>query len=176
MEIRFNFGGFYGSHYNDSIDSALEDESQEFVDCIDFKKVHNEVAKAITTKFEEFLSNEYDLDIDLKFVELQSPRIYNFSTDVIIVNISKEDRIKMDLLVKDDEDVSEKLISIVDDSTTSKIGYVPFYNFKDVMNRIDEDNSEVYYQCLLDALRLLDEDTYYDTTLDALSESVINSI
>ena len=179
MEVVFNFGGFYHSHYDDAIDSVVYDSDEENTidaDAVDFKKLHIEVSKRITEKFNEFIDNEFGCEVNFKFLELQSPTKYNFSTDKIILEISESDKIKLDLLVINDEDIKESLISIVTETTTSKSGYIPFYEFKNVMNRIDEDNSEAYYQCLLDALMDYDKDEFHNITLDNLSETISNNI
>ena len=179
MKVVFNFGGFYNSFYDNAIDDVVyEDDVENTInpDAIDFKKLHIEVAKRITEQFNEFLSNEYDLEVNFEFDSLDSPKYYNYSTDKIILNISDEDKIKLDLLVVNNGDVDETLKGVVEDVTTSKSGYVAFYDYDKVMTKIDEDNSEVYYQCLLDALMELDKDEYHNVTLENLSETIYCNI
>ena len=172
MEVVFNFGGFYGSHYDDAIDSALEGESE---DGLDYKAIHLSVSKHITSQFNEFIDNEYGVEVDLKFKSLESPRYYNYSTDKIIVEISTEDIAKLDVLVTNNSEVANTLAEIVLETTTSSPGYIPYFDYDKVMAKIDDENAEVYYQSLLDALRVLDIDEYHDKTLDCLSESVFSA-
>jgi len=177
MEVVFNFGGFYNSFYDQEIDSVVYDEDSTIdVDAIDFKALHIEVSKRIVEQFNQYIDNEFDVKSEFKFNDLESPKYYNFSTDTIILDISDLDRIKLDLLVASNEDVQSILKGIVKDVTTSKSGYVAFYDYDKVIAKIDEDNKLVYYQCVLDALMNYDKDEYHNVTLDNLSETISNSI
>jgi len=176
MKVVFNFGGFYHSHYSDVIDSVFEDETDTIYDEIDFNKVHLEVSKAIVVKFQEFLKDTYDLDITLEFVSLDSPKTYNFATNTIILNIFKKDLLKIDLLIESNDIIKDLLESKIQDVTTSRDGYIAFYNYNDVINKKDGNLKTAYYECVFDVLRTMNLDSYYDTTLDGLSESVYSVI
>lgn len=175
METLFNFGGFYESYYSEAIDDVVyEDDIENTIDPdkVDFKNLHTEVAKAITEKFAEYIDDEFDVELTLEFVSLNSPRFYNYGTDTISVNISKEDLIKLDLLIVENEDVKSIFEGIVLDTTTSKSGYIPFYNYNEVMAKINDDNISVYYQSLLDALMEYNKQSYDNTTLELLNETI----
>jgi len=179
METRFNFGGFYESLYSDAIDDVVyEDDIENTIDtdAVDFKKLHIEVAKDITEKFTEYIEDEFGIEINLEFVSLDSPRFYNYGTDTIDVNISKEDLIKLDLLVVNDTDLQSILEGIVEDTTTSKSGYIPFYEYDEVMAKIDDKNTSVYYQSLLDALMEYNKASYEAFTLELLNETISNNV
>jgi hypothetical protein len=179
MEVVFNFGGFYNSIYDDAINDVVYEDDVENtieVDAVDFKTLHIEVAKHITEQFIEYIDDEFGVEVKFEFDSLDSPRFYNYSTDTINLNISDADRVKLDKLVIENEDVEDILKGIVDDTTTSKPGYIPFYNYEDVMAKIDEDNTEVYYQSLLDALIDYDKGNYENTTLESLSETIYQNI
>lgn len=175
MTVQFNFGGFYNSFYDGAIDDVIYEDNDENTidpDSIDFKALHIAVAKRIVEQFNEYISNEFDVEVDLKFECLRSPKYYNFGTDVIDVIISDEDKIKLDLLVANDSDVEDILKGVVKDATTSRDGYIPFYEYDEVMAKIDDKNTEVYYQSLLDALMDYNKDEYNNITLDCLNETI----
>jgi hypothetical protein len=179
METIFNFGGFYGSVYEDAIDDVVyEDDVENTIDpdAVDFKNLHNEVAKAITENFAEYIDDEFGVELTLEYVELNSPRFYNYSTDTISVKISKEDLIQLDLLVINDADLQSILEGIVEDTTTSRSGYIPFYNYDEVMAKINDDNISVYYQSLLDALMEYNKASYEAFTLELLNETISNHV
>lgn len=179
MKVVFNFGGFYNSFYNIEIDYIIYEDSENNTiepDLIDFKKLHIAISKHIVEQFNEFLSDEYSIVIDLKFDSLESPKYYNYATDKIILNVSKKDMLILDNLVLSDSDVVENLKETINDVTTSKSGYIPFYNYDEVLNKINKDNKEIYYQCLFDTLIALNKDGYTNTTLEMLHETIINNI
>jgi len=175
METLFNFGGFYESLYSAAIDDVVYDEDEENTidsDAVDFKNLHNEVAKDITLKFAEYIEDEFGVELTLEYVELNSPKFYNYGTDTISVKISKEDLIQLDLLVANDSDLQSILEGIVEDTTTSKSGYIPFYKYDEVMAKINDDNISVYYQSLLDALMEYNKASYEAFTLEQLNETI----
>jgi hypothetical protein len=171
MKTVFNFGGFYHSYFNDEIDEIINDEDVKFdVDNIDFKKLHKEVAKDILTAFNECLNSEHDIELKFKFIELDSPKFYNYTTDKILLEITNEDKVKLDLLVVNDNEVKEALEEIVNNVTTSRPGYMPYYNYDEVIAKVDEENEETYYQCLLDAL--YDKDEVFEEVREDLRNTV----
>tara|TARA_R110000851_G_scaffold329247_2_gene500950 strand:- start:68 stop:607 length:540 start_codon:yes stop_codon:yes gene_type:complete len=179
MEVVFNFGGFYGSNYSDEIDSVIYDEDEDNhidSDSIDFKALHIAVAKQITEQFNVFLNEEFDLEINFKFNSLESPTFYNYCTDTIILDISNEDKIKLDILVDNDSEIHNYLDKAINDVTTYKDGYVPFFNYDDVKAKINDENEEVYYQTLLDSLIKLKNKEYCIITLDSLNDTISSNL
>lgn len=151
MKIIFNFGGFYNSILSDEIEDYVETMEYDF-DKIDFNKTHKNVAKDIVNVFNLYLYDEFDIKTNLKFVSLESPRYYNYTTDKIVLEISDKDLKTLDSLLKSDEFIFEEFKAILKDDTTSKSGYIPFYNYDKVMAKIGEENRSFFYQVLLDTL------------------------
>ncbi len=90
--VALNFGGLYASNHNDNIDYRIEqifeDEElpyDEVFDHIPYKAIYTEYAKRYVSAF-----NDYS-DLNLEFIRLDSPREYNFRTDVIMVNMCMQD-------------------------------------------------------------------------------------
>lgn len=123
------FSGFYGTAHDYMIDAAVEQmfenldgmlNTQLFnsvFDDIDFRKIQIEYAKYYVKKLSSLLG------LDLKFYKLDSPREYNFSTDLILCETS-ETEIK-------------KIMGRIDIGTLDRVcmenlsprsGFVPFYS------------------------------------------------
>ena len=93
--ITFNvsFGGFYeGSLHHGYLESQVESYRDEdnpmCTDCDNnpnWTEAHNDAAVSIL----EYLSNH--VGVDLEFVEVDSPKYYNYTTDKITANISEDD-------------------------------------------------------------------------------------
>lgn len=135
-----NFGGFYESIHSGLVECAVEnlfeDDEGNFdhdgFDNYNFREAFNQYAEEYVNKISEVLSHDMGLDVDIKFVELISPRFYNFTTDKIEVSIS--DR-HCDIIIGHVIDnYHDEVMELVIDSTTSRSGYIPFYSFDEVMN------------------------------------------
>lgn len=131
--IKFNleFGGFYDSVHSNIIDDkieALEFFKYDMPDKIDWTSVHNEYCKI----YIEILNNE--LDLNLKFIKLNSPRFYNFETDKIEAEISDKEFNKL----KSEYLNSKEFIDYVNESSKSYDGFISFYNGIDEVKADDE--------------------------------------
>lgn len=132
VEIQIPFMGFYESWHDEKCSEAVEsgfnynheaDEDQELPDVfwdadINWSAIHQEYAKNYAEAFGE------ELELDVKFVEMTSPREYNFSTDRIFVSVPKE---QMDA-IKDKVFADEEARKFVSDSFTSRDGFSSFYS------------------------------------------------
>lgn len=129
MQTIIPFQGFYCSAHDHLIDNAVDSMSQddlgdpipervEQISCkAKWSKVHQEYSK----RYVEMLCEEYN--IQLKFVELDSPREYNFTTDKIVCEIS-EAEVKRIF----DEVDAEELTRVAEERHTSRSGFISFYN------------------------------------------------
>lgn len=126
------FSGFYNSIHNDNIEQA---ENQLFTDrdtgtesndglqarfnakC-DYWKVYDNYARAYAKQFADHFKIK-----SLKFVELNSPKFYNYSTDVIVCSIS---RVDLRAIYKATD--RQKLTDHVRESCTSRSGFISFYD------------------------------------------------
>lgn len=127
--VALNFAGFYQSIHNDNIDYRIEqifeDEElpyDEVFDHIPYKAIYIEYAKRYVSAF-----NEYS-GLNLEFLELDSPREYNFRTDVIMVNMCMQDYNFL-WLDTDQAFIEEKL----QDASTARDGFQPFYNYSQLL-------------------------------------------
>lgn len=143
MEIYLKFGGFYNSEYSGIIDLIEENQlpmdEEGNVDfeaspeqAIDYEKAHNIISKEIIKAFNE------NFEVDAKFVKLVSPREYNFSTDKILVEISELDLTKIIKEVHSNKDLLNDFNELVENYTTRRDGYVPYYTEEEVRGDISK--------------------------------------
>ena len=134
------FNGFYESLHSDLIDSMLdnyffndEGESQNYDNLeIDYRLLRVEYSKEWVKSFQEFLNDSFDLDIELDFVGLESPKYYNFSTDKIEVSLNKEG---FGCLVAA---VDDNIIAYINEVSKSRSGFISFYNGFDEVKKENE--------------------------------------
>lgn len=132
ITLNIPFIGFYNSVHNDLIDDC---ENQLFTDhatgCTnndglqsrfynkcDYSKVFTKYAQAYTESFKD----EFNIP-SLKFISLNSPREYNFSTDKIECSISRSD------IRRIYKDADKALLgAFVEEHCTSRSGFSSFYS------------------------------------------------
>lgn len=132
QEIFINFGGFYESIHEAQIVNqfeAYEDNIDTGANERDWTPTQINYSIEYLKKMEQFLFNE-GIETKLNFVRIESPREYNFRTDVIVVNILKKHQKAIINFVKNKFAV--ELIELVRTQTTRTSGYRPFYTFDDI--------------------------------------------
>lgn len=103
--INIPFAGFYNSMFSGELDAVQERFVEYEVEknpgldpdipnnalwhCADYGKAYDHIARAYVANFNQHLIDEYELDLDLKFESMTSPREYNFETDRIFCHISQ---------------------------------------------------------------------------------------
>ena len=130
-----DFGGFYHSIHSDLIDNRIECfEIDE--DKVNYKETCNNYCI-------EFINSINDmLELNLKFIQIDSPKFYNYSTDKIEAEINENDFNKL----KDTYLNSSEFVDYVNENSKSYDGFISFYNgFNEV---IKED--EVLLQYMFD--------------------------
>jgi hypothetical protein len=101
--INIPFAGFYETRWNDGLDGveaytveALEEEHKTgniadlIWQCANYYKSYQHVAEKFVDYFNDYIKEEYELDLDLKFESMTSPREYNFETDRIFCFIGSD--------------------------------------------------------------------------------------
>ena len=120
------FHGFDDSIHSVMLDDALSnmfEENQDLIDRvnIDWQKAHQLYAADYT----ENVANIYSLPI--KFLELESPRYYNFETDEIIVDLPDSLAVSMYDSVNQ-RGLWSKLQELATKKLSSRDGFSSFYN------------------------------------------------
>lgn len=146
-----DFGGFYYSIHSDILDIQI-DYFEIDKDNVNYKETCNSYCN-------EFINSLNDmLELNLKFVKIDSPKFYNFTTDKIEAEINENDFNKL----KDTYLNSNKFMDYVNENSKSYDGFISFYNgFNEV---VKED--EILLQYMFDYI--LKE--YADEIVNYISE------
>ena len=136
--INIPFAGFYNSEYSGELDAVQERFVEYEVEknpglnpdipnealwhCADYGKAYDHIARAYVDQFNQHLIDEYELDLDLKFESMQSPKFYNFETDRIFCEISEENVRKLREAVSD-----PALRHAIKERFTSRSGFISSY-------------------------------------------------
>ena len=141
IETTVNFGGFYDSIHSYIIDDYIEVYEYNFEN-VDYKATYQTYAE----DYIKVLNQK--LDTNIVFKGLISPKFYNYSTDNINVEISKKDIIKLFQYIRDEE-LKQEVFNIIKESSTSRDGYVVFYNYNDYFKK---ENLDILVECLFDVI------------------------
>ena len=163
IKTTVNFGGFYNSVHSDIIDTYVEDMEYNWED-VNYNDTYNIYSK----NYIKALNNI--LDTNIIFKALNSPKFYNYSTDIINVELSKKDILKLFKYVKDEE-LKQEVFNIIKDSSTSKDGYVAFYNYTDFFKK---DNLDILVECLMDIIIENLQDAIIDDICANYIEIILN--
>jgi hypothetical protein len=131
------FEGFYESRFSDAIDSLYLDDNGDMLDIPtgEYKAVSVKMAQLYCNGFVEMIGEIVGSSLDISFVEMKSPKFYNFATDTIHVSVSEQS-----LQVVYDYCISQPDFSwFVTDRLRPRSGYIPFYvNDLDEWGQLDE--------------------------------------
>ena len=133
--INIPFSGFYETRWNDGLDGveaytveALEEEHKTgniadlIWQCANYYKSYQHVADAFVDYFNDYIKEEYELDLDLKFESMTSPREYNYDTDRIFCYITPENVQKLF-----DATSTPALRQAIAERFTSRSGFISSY-------------------------------------------------
>jgi len=138
IETTINFGGFYNSIHDGNIDNMVEALEYNF-DNVNYEKTFESYIKQYCYKLESYILDEYLIDIDFKTIKLNSPKYYNYSTDIIDCKINTNQVNSLNnVLIKDD-----KFLSFLKDRTTSCSGFMSFFTYDQALN--NKDNILIMY-------------------------------
>lgn len=173
VETRIPFYGFYCSIFDDELDRCMEMEiynryeeddrltEQEYSDLLwraakHWGLAHNLIASEYPKYLTQWVYDKSGITIDLEFVEMTSPREYNFETDKIFCKID-EDQFKV-LVNFVGEDLLEK---VIEKNLRSRSGFISFYSefVREWKTKpLDEWDYNERYMVMLALVEKLDED------------------
>lgn len=135
-EIQIPFEGLYesviDSHVDDYILNLFDFEGCGDTDLIPenfymnftyTKDMVNAIGGKYTSLFQEYLKEEFKIEIELKFKEVVSPREYNFTTDRLFCEISDSDIAKLAAITSE-----QRLKEVISIRHTSRDGFSSFYS------------------------------------------------
>lgn len=120
MKGFIQFGGFYGSEHAVNIDNMIEsyfDENDYSHIDIDYEAIYNAYSKMWLEYFNSWLISEYNIDLKLVFIGVNSPKEYNFLTDSIEVECNKSFK-KL---------ITDEVIKYINDNSKSYDGFISFH-------------------------------------------------
>ena len=127
LEFALEFGGFYHSWHSERIDNDISNYDYDWEE-VDYKKTHNNYCKGLL----ESVNNE--LDMNLEFVELDSPREYNFTTDKIIASIPQKEFADL----KQEYVNDTEFVDWINEESRSRDGFSSFYSGLDAIIKEDD--------------------------------------
>ena len=145
-EFSLNFGGFYHSEHSENIDSQEESYGYNWEE-IDYKKTHLNYCDSYLNRLSE------ELEIDLIFIQLDSPREYNFTTDKILCSISENDFNTL-LDVYD----TKELFDNIEEHSKSRDGFSSFYSGYAAVKK----ESDIFLQYLFNYILQYESFDFYD--------------
>jgi len=144
-KVSIDFGGFYESVHIDNIDSLINnlwngDDCPEYDwENINYKKTYLNYINSYCSHLSDYIKSEYNVDMDFKNLELNSPKYYNYSTDKILANIPPNKIKELNsLMIKD-----ALFLEFIKERTQSYDGYFSFYTYETALN--NKDNILIMY-------------------------------
>jgi len=148
ISVRIDFGGFYESIHDSRITGDIEsnldyianflalDDSKvkKIYSNINFNDIYNNYIVNYCNSLANIILNEFGISFDFVNLKLDSPRDYNFETDVILCEVDKGKIQSLTNIFLNSSEYKEDFIKHIEDITTSKSGYIPFYSSEDIMN------------------------------------------
>lgn len=146
LELNLGFGGFYYSVHSDIVDSWVEsnfDEDEdtlteeEYYDTIDYQKIHRDYCKYYVKYLFDYILDAHGIRLTIKQnnVDMWSPIEYNFSTDVIVLKDVSISTVKNLTTLFNRYLEDKEFRDFIKDKTTSRSGYIPFYEYQDVRDK-----------------------------------------
>lgn len=166
--IDIRFGGFYESLHSDRVDDAAydTDDMGERIDRDVPPKEFDAIRAEYGSNYVDFLNDQFGSS--LKFMHVDSPREYNFSTDVFIAECSDDDFER--IIDRANEDYPSDLNRKIYDACTHVSGYIALNTIVELVAKRDmlasvalevliyeelDDEWEQYFDmnCVYDSLR-----------------------
>ena len=145
-EFSLNFGGFYHSEHSETIENNIEVYGYDWED-VDYKNTYINYCNSYLNKLSE------ELEINLKFIQLDSPREYNFTTDKILCSISNKD-FKALLNTYD----TKELFNYIEEHSKSRDGFSSFYSGYAAVKK----ESDIFLQYLFNYILQYESFDFYD--------------
>ena len=142
IDTTIEFGGFYESIHGNHIDmmtenyfddTPLQNDDNNF-EYFNWSAIHQSYIESYVNKLSDYITDNYQIDIDFKKVSLDSPTQYNFKTDVINCSVNKK---KIELL-NNKLIIDDEFAKYLKDSTQSYDGYMSFYTYEQALNNKDD--------------------------------------
>ena len=130
-QVTVNFGGFYESYHSDSVEEAIypTDDDGDIIEGEEPCIPYHQGCVLYSKEWLGLLNTE--LETNLIFKTLDSPREYNFSTDAILAEYSLAD-LNIVLSYIKDNSLDDEVEALYRKATTSRDGYCAFYSYSEL--------------------------------------------
>lgn len=144
-KVFIDFGGFYESWHDDAIDRAIYEQDDDG-EIVSYDEPIIPAGQAQVKYCREWLDLfNTELDTSFTFVHLESPREYNFSTDLIEAGYTKDDYNRVRAYIVENQ-LGDELEEIYREVTTERSGYIPFHSYIELF---DHDNIDIRLRLML---------------------------
>jgi hypothetical protein len=141
-------------------DTPLQNDDNNF-EYFNWSAIHQSYIESYVNKLSDYITDNYQIDIDFKKVSLDSPTQYNFKTDVINCSVNKK---KIELL-NNKLIIDDEFAKYLKDSTQSYDGYMSFYTYEQALNNKDDILSVYVLRYICNQLNSEYLDIEYDIVL-----------
>lgn len=143
--VCIDFGGFYESWHDDAIEGAIYEQDEDG-DIVSFDNPCVPIGQAQVQYCKEWLDLfNTEIGTELTFINLESPREYNFSTDLIEAGYTKADYNKVRAYIVENQ-LGDELEEIYKETTTERSGYIPFHSYIELF---DHNNIDIKLRLML---------------------------
>ena len=180
--VKIPFSGFYNSIHDSLIDSVLEYEAEYYADSdkandiilnvlnvSHYDKIREELSKVFVEGINELFWYEHDINLNLKFDSLKSPKFYNYSTDEIYCYVDN-DKINELVALLDNENGFIEALNV---KYQSRDGFIVFNS---TLQAIDNKHYSLFFSdllCQLIDFNKIDNNEHYH---DKAFETVLNNL
>lgn len=182
IEIEVPFSGFYHSvhdmHIDNWVDFMLEGDEAEYLGIthdelsdklysMDYSKIREAMCKHYIQAYNAIFYDNFNIELDLKFSEMTSPKFYNFETDRLYCTIEKGVFDQVVALLDDD-----KIQETLSDKYKSHSGY---HVFDSTLQAIQDKDYQLFssdiLEMLLPELDVTDHWEYADNIREVIENS-----
>lgn len=130
-------------------------------DNINWSKTYQSYIENYCYQLENYILDEYDVNIDFTNISLYSPKEYNFKSDEIDSVVIEKQSLKLLKLVLKDNNFHKELKEV----TTSKSGYHAFYTYEQLLSMKDNMIIDIMYSFLANKMNDVG-DVFHDIEFD----------
>ena len=145
IKIELPFSGFYESIYDLHIDNTIEyylydlegeqlKKAQNAFYMMDYDATRKAICEHYIQAYNQVFYDQFNIDLNLTFNSLTSPKFYNFETDRLFVNIDPE-AFKQVINLLDDDTIQKTL----SEKYKTQSGYIVFESTIDAIKNKDYD-------------------------------------
>lgn len=163
------FSGYYGTIFEDIIDSAedliLEDDNLLFDSVVfEYKQFKTDIAEQCIGVFQDSFNRDMNTSIVVSFEALISPKYYNYENDSVNVSIEISEK-DLETIIKTVKENREEIEVILEDKYSSTDGFISSHsvNLDEWLEDLeDEHKFGAILDILCEVLDIVDEEEMAD--------------